>query len=62
MFFAVGKTVHFTDEENTLFMTRYENGFDVKTDERYNLWVAQQDGEIDQDNEGKSMLGYYYNV
>lgn len=30
-------------------MRRYENGFDIKTDERYNVWLTQltQDGSED---------------
>ena len=29
----------FTDSELSKFSTRYENGYDITTDERYNLWL-----------------------
>ena len=31
----------FTDEETELFQRRFENGYDLKTDDRYNLWVTR---------------------
>ena len=30
---------HFTHEEETKFAHRYENGYDLKHDVRYNLWL-----------------------
>ena len=32
-------TSNFTRKEEELFATRFENGFDLKHDLRYNLWV-----------------------
>lgn len=29
----------FTEEELMLFNKRYENGYDLRTDSRYNLWL-----------------------
>ena len=31
----------FSDEEEARFARRYENGYDLKHDKRYNLWLAQ---------------------
>ena len=31
----------FSDEEEARFSRRYENGYDLKHDKRYNLWLAQ---------------------
>ena len=31
----------FTDEETELFQRRFENGYDLKIDDRYNLWVTR---------------------
>lgn len=43
-------------------MRRYENGFDLKTDERYNLWVAQvvEDRENSLDSVGKFFCLYQF--
>jgi hypothetical protein len=31
-------------EELALFARRFENGYDLQHDERYNLWLSQKDG------------------
>lgn len=38
---AVSFPTEYTSEEQELFQTRYENGYDVTTDERYNCWLSQ---------------------
>ena len=30
----------FSEEELVIFCTRYENGYDISTDDRYNQWIA----------------------
>ena len=34
----------FTDEENAIFSKRWENGYDITTDTRYNLWCEVMHG------------------
>ena len=31
----------FTEKEWTIFTKRYENGYDLQGDDRYNLWLSQ---------------------
>jgi hypothetical protein len=37
------KSYPFTEEEIKLFETRFENGYDLRTDERYNAWLRAKD-------------------
>ena len=39
---VVKETVKFTDAEIKKFTIRMENGYDLKTDRRYNLWLSFQ--------------------
>lgn len=36
---VLGAKANFTEQEMKKFTTRYENGYDLKSDERYNLWL-----------------------
>ena len=36
--------MQFSIEELSLFARRFENGYDLQHDERYNLWLGQKDG------------------
>ena len=35
----------FTEDEIKRFETRFENGYDLKNDERYNVWLKTRKGE-----------------
>ena len=54
--------VNFTDEEIKRFQRRWENGYDIKTDDRYNLWLEQNcnkhspDGSDDQTSECRQAM------
>lgn len=36
---SLGNEFQFTEEEQRLFENRFENGYDLQTDERYNAWL-----------------------
>ena len=38
-FFYIVHQIQFTDEEHALFSRRLENGYDIQTDDKYNLWL-----------------------
>ena len=43
--------VEFTEEEITRFKRRFEEGFDIESDERFNLWKQIHHPEHDQISE-----------
>ena len=40
-----GRVLQFSDEETARFRTRFEEGYDIKTDGRYNQWLQQHHPE-----------------
>lgn len=49
----------FTDSELSKFNRAYEEGYDIKTNERYNLWLETFHGDIlNQDYSESGMLHY----
>ena len=51
------KLPEFTDEEGYKFSRRYEEGYDLKGDNRYNLWLSRYHPN-DSTNGEKSTLNY----
>ena len=43
---------NFTEEEITLFTQRYEEGYDITHDERYNYWLKLKDAKDDSNESG----------
>lgn len=41
-FFLYMEVVQFSSEELSLFARRFDNGYDLQQDERYNLWLSQK--------------------
>ena len=42
MNFIMTNCLEFTKDELSLFERRYENGYDLKDDNRYNLWLREK--------------------
>ena len=40
LFATLDKLPKFTEEEDSKFSRRYEEGYDLKGDKRYNLWLS----------------------
>ena len=43
----IAKPIDFTAEEIQLFQRRFDNGYDIKTDHRYNQWLKVHDAPSD---------------
>ena len=53
----------FTDREIQKFKTRFENNYDIKTDERYNKWMKLNHPEEYKElfsKSGKQLISYIF--
>ena len=46
------RNVDFTEEEVSRFARRYEEGYNITTDHRYNLWLREHEGVFKEDSSG----------